>query len=120
MHKQIRKRKVSHLNSYLVSLSTWVQYNRIGTNVKQYQSKTIKYLKAPQPHYTKVLQACQVLFLVNFIQALYNDPAGQSAGAKPHGKSGRFLPQGKGPLEFPEVPEFFGIPLDGNCLCSYA
>ena len=61
-----------------------------------------------------------MLFLVNFNQALCNDPAGQSAGAEPRGKSGRFLPQGKGPLEFPEVPEFFGIPLDGSCLCSYA
>ena len=34
VHKQTRKQKVSHLNSYLVSLSTWIQYNRIGTNVK--------------------------------------------------------------------------------------
>ena len=45
--------------------------------------------------------ACQVLFLVNFNQA-DNDPAGQSAGAERHDKSGRFLPQGKGPLEFPK------------------
>ena len=60
-----------------------------------------------------------MLFLVNFNQD-DNGPSRQSAGAERHGKSGRFLPQGKDPLEFPEVPGVFGILLDGSCLCSYA
>ncbi len=40
-----------------------------------------------------------MLFLVNFNQA-DNDPSAQSAGAERHGKFGRFLRKGKGPLEF--------------------
>ena len=60
--------------------------------------------------------ACQVLFLVNFNQA-DNGPSRQSAGAERHGKFGRFFRIGKGPLEFPEVPEVFGILLGVRYLC---
>jgi hypothetical protein len=71
----------------------------MSSNTRLKQSSN--YLKAPQPHYTKVLQACQVLFLVNFNQA-DNDPSAQSAGAERQGKFGRFFRLGKGPLEFPK------------------
>jgi len=66
-HKQTRIQKVSLLRTYLNSLSTWIQFNMVGGNVKDYPVQLLEYniYAGPTPHYTLVLQTCQVLFLVN-------------------------------------------------------